>query len=518
MNRTDNRIALNIIVKNESKFLRGCLESVKDLVDEIVIADTGSTDNTVEIASEFTDKILYFIWNNDFSEARNFVINNTDANWVLYLDADERIDKIYHDQIRELVNSGEYDAFQLKIKSRIDNETGSQIHIVPYPRLFRKYPDVMFEGKIHEQITPSLVKAGAKFKITDIIIEHLGYAQGAEINEQKKNRNLEALKELVKTEPNNAYALFQLGQNYITLGNTEEGINCLWSALKTNQLTSPVRATTMTALAKYLYDHNKHQEAIDLCRASLEIAPFQLFGKLLLSEILFVNKNVEESVKLLREAYSLAVIPENSRKVDVATDVSYEPAFIKYLIGQRLQSIGLVEEASKAYKEAVELNPHFNEAYLELSGINYYFGSYDSALQCLKHINPQKINSVTALMNMAGIYDELKKYSESRSVLERVIKLDPANAKAYFFIGNSYLYESDFIKAEEYYLKSYSCNTQVKETLLNLAFVSIKRNNYMQALEYYKHLEVICPDDEGIKRKIKALEMKLFLENSNNQK
>lgn len=69
-------ISLSMIVKNEGKHLYDCLNSVNDVVDEIVIVDTGSTDNTLEIAKSFNAKIFYFDWNDDFSAARNFSLSN----------------------------------------------------------------------------------------------------------------------------------------------------------------------------------------------------------------------------------------------------------------------------------------------------------------------------------------------------------------------------------------------------------------------------------------------------------
>src|SRR5262249_54910071 len=82
-------LALNIIVKNEESNLRRALESVASCVDEIVIVDTGSTDNTVEVARSYGAKVLAFEWSDDFSAARNCAIENTESPWILTLDADE---------------------------------------------------------------------------------------------------------------------------------------------------------------------------------------------------------------------------------------------------------------------------------------------------------------------------------------------------------------------------------------------------------------------------------------------
>jgi glycosyltransferase involved in cell wall biosynthesis len=199
-----NTISLNMIVKDEEKFLDGCLSSIKDIVDEIIIADTGSTDGTKDIARKYNAKILDYTWKHNFADARNFVLKNSTCNWILYLDADERIDDKYHPEIIKIINSDESDAYLLKLKSVTKTNEQEQIQIAAYPRLFKNIDGLKFEGRIHEQITPSLVQSGARIKNSSVIIDHLGYAQDDEIIEKKKRRNLENLIKLVEEEPENA--------------------------------------------------------------------------------------------------------------------------------------------------------------------------------------------------------------------------------------------------------------------------------------------------------------------------
>src|SRR5690348_3827247 len=90
-NRNDT-ISLCMIVKNEEKYLERCLKSVEGVVDEIIIVDTGSTDQTTEIAEKFGAKILRYQWNDDFSSARNYSLKNAKCDWILILDADEELD------------------------------------------------------------------------------------------------------------------------------------------------------------------------------------------------------------------------------------------------------------------------------------------------------------------------------------------------------------------------------------------------------------------------------------------
>ena len=94
------QISLCMIVRNEESYLPECLESVADVVNEIIIVDTGSTDNTKKIAESFGATVFDFTWVDDFSKARNYSLSKASNDWILYLDADERLDK---NSINELV-------------------------------------------------------------------------------------------------------------------------------------------------------------------------------------------------------------------------------------------------------------------------------------------------------------------------------------------------------------------------------------------------------------------------------
>ncbi|ASB52115.1 TPR repeat-containing protein [Bacillus velezensis] len=95
-------ISLCVIVKNEEEVLAGCLDSVKDIADEIVIADTGSTDRTKEIAARYTDKIYDFEWIDHFAAARNFVFSKAEMDYILWLDADDILTEKDREKLIEL--------------------------------------------------------------------------------------------------------------------------------------------------------------------------------------------------------------------------------------------------------------------------------------------------------------------------------------------------------------------------------------------------------------------------------
>lgn len=214
-------LTLSMIVKNEEKMLRGCLESAEKLVDEIVIVDTGSEDRTVEIAREFGAKVYHFDWINDFAAARNEALKHSNGKWILYLDADERISQFEIDKFRKSLSELSEDSGGLicTIESPHANLTGgeSDVHRGSYPRIFKNLgvDKVRFQGRVHEQISPSLKENNLKLLQSDIIIYHLGYDQSREIMEGKIERNYKMLLQHVREEPTNGYAWYQLGQTLV---------------------------------------------------------------------------------------------------------------------------------------------------------------------------------------------------------------------------------------------------------------------------------------------------------------
>ena len=157
-------ISLCMIVKNEEKNLPRCLESVCGLVDEMIILDTGSEDNTVSIAQSFGAKVYQIPWPGDFSAARNESVEKAGGDWILYLDADEVLDPCgCPDCIRKAASDPEVTAWSIPIRC-LKWESASYSVTVNI-RLFRNLPELRFENEVHERIEPALARIGAKIAI-----------------------------------------------------------------------------------------------------------------------------------------------------------------------------------------------------------------------------------------------------------------------------------------------------------------------------------------------------------------
>ncbi len=165
-----NTISLCMIVKNEEKHIGNCLSSIHDLVDEIIIVDTGSTDKTKEICKQFTSKIYDFEWNYDFSSARNYSFSHATSDYIMWLDADDILieeDRIKLKKLKEEMD-GSVDVYSL-IYNYKHNENGKCTYSFMRERILKNNDRLYWTCIVHELLNYDNPQ---KVKNTDIVITH----------------------------------------------------------------------------------------------------------------------------------------------------------------------------------------------------------------------------------------------------------------------------------------------------------------------------------------------------------
>ncbi len=224
-----SRISLCMIVRDEAQLLPGCLESVRGAVDEIVAVDTGSSDATPEIVRAHGGLLLRHAWREDFSAARNVSLDAATGDWILWMDADERLRPEEHGRLRRLIErSAAVDAYFVPIRS--ETPTGAQV--TRAHRLFRNHKGIRFSGRIHEQVSPSFARARAREgPSADFTIDHLGYNFSADKLRSKYERNLRLLEAVKRRNPRDAYVRFCLAQAQMLLGRSAEAEKEIRAAL-----------------------------------------------------------------------------------------------------------------------------------------------------------------------------------------------------------------------------------------------------------------------------------------------
>jgi len=205
-----------LIVKNEEQFLEPCLRSLQELVDEMVVVDTGSADRTKDVALQHGARVFDFTWCNDFAAARNHALSQVRGDWVLYVDADERVRGGQAALLRERLEHPDFVAYTVQLHPHPASTA------YPELRIFRNDPRIRFRGRIHENIWPGIElyrsQHGGLIGASSLVIDHEGYQAD---QKGKHLRNLPLLWSELREDPGRVYCWCHLANIHAALGEND---------------------------------------------------------------------------------------------------------------------------------------------------------------------------------------------------------------------------------------------------------------------------------------------------------
>jgi len=206
---TKHSLSLCMIVKDEEETVGRAIKSALAVVDEVVVVDTGSTDNTRLIVEGYGARVIDFPWNDDFSAARNAGLAAAYGDWILILDADEVLESIRPVEMGRLLSDDDAIAYYARIRNEVPGRPSTVYDKV---RVFRNHPEIRYRYPIHEQITPSIAECasrrGGDFKPSRLSILHYGSAEREDTG--KKSRNQRLLGRAIQDHPGEPYFRYQL--------------------------------------------------------------------------------------------------------------------------------------------------------------------------------------------------------------------------------------------------------------------------------------------------------------------
>ncbi|GAB1157982.1 hypothetical protein YWY31_40070 [Paenibacillus illinoisensis] len=261
-------IALCMIVKNEQEYLRRCLDSVLGKVDQIIIIDTGSTDETVSIAKEYTNEVYHFEWINDFSAARNESLKYAKTDYVLVLDADEYLEQSVN--ILEDID-GDADYYFTKIHNIMSQ--GRAINHLAI-RLFANNRGLHYVHRLHEHLNTYEDMNKYKAAHAKFTIMHTGYTDEMLEGRDKSKRNLSLMLKEVKENPS-VYNLFNMGRTYNWIGDHEKAIEYLKKAYPlSKELT--ILPELIATLCRSLGEMRRYNEALYILKEAVQVFPLEV--------------------------------------------------------------------------------------------------------------------------------------------------------------------------------------------------------------------------------------------------
>ena len=395
-------LSLSMIVRDEAAQIEDCLRSVQGFVDEMVVVDTGSTDNTVALAQAMGARVERIDWPGDFAPARNQALQWVSGDWVLVLDADERLRPEAMAPLRALM--AQPDVLLINL---LRHERGAMQS--PYSnvsRLFRRHPAIRWSRAYHSMVDDSvaeLLQQENHWRIADCpepALLHDGYRPELLAQGNKPQRLREAMEAELLERPGDPYACAKLGSLEVAEGNLERG----------------------TALLR---------QGLTQCRADAHPERYELLLHLALAE---AARDPAAAIALYREALALPLAPRLSLAARLnlaalllqqgqpqeaealcqrATAAAPEISLGWYNLGLIRRRLGDIAGALEAYREARRLQPEHAETHQNLAVALLLGGDIDGARssfrQAIALLNQQGRSSEAAqLRQQAGAMVKLE--------------------------------------------------------------------------------------------------------------
>jgi tetratricopeptide (TPR) repeat protein len=342
-----------LIVRDEAEFIEDCLRSLVGNVDEIVLVDTGSRDDTIEIASRYPISLHHFAWCNDFSAARNFALDRASGEWILYIDADERLDIPDRSTYSQLLTDGRTAAWTLQLHPRIGWTAYSEM------RLFRNDPRIRFQGAIHENLWPSINAVARVDGLTigscDVKLYHVGY----EADQRPKNpRNIPLLRDALARDPDHFFCWWHLGECLRLAGDEDEAAEAWSAGIKRLRSLEPERLRLshgLLYLALLKLKASRGEPVDDLTAEALKLFPTNLALQWMSARLAVERGDIASARPVLQ------------RLAAIDGDVFFEPelAYDKAIFGHlSVELMALCEfrrgrfaDAARLYRVASQTSP-----------------------------------------------------------------------------------------------------------------------------------------------------------------
>ena len=321
-------ISLCIIVRDEADNLKRCIQSYRELVDEIIVVDTGSTDSSIHVAEQLGAKVSCLPWKGDFSYSRNASLEKATSDWIIWTDADDIITEENCEKIRKIKD--EYDlkcCFSFMIKNSLDGILGSVFNQI---RMFSRDPKIRFRYKVHEQVLPSIQEVGYKTYFTDIMVLHTGYSD-PEIVKRKQMRNIEILKGRLEENENNPVTVYSYAGNLFDLDRIEEAIPYYEKAMQISGEQNSkmyIYEGASVALADIYYRIKDYDNSRKWAEKAYKINPDHPQTNLILGKLEEIEGNVDDAIKYFEfvlsceEKPTFTPVDVNMLKINACTHIS----------------------------------------------------------------------------------------------------------------------------------------------------------------------------------------------------
>jgi GT2 family glycosyltransferase/glycosyltransferase involved in cell wall biosynthesis/predicted Zn-dependent protease len=352
-------LSLCMIVKNEEANIERSILSVKPVVNEMIVVDTGSTDRTKDIALALGAKIYDFTWIDNFSEARNFSLSKATSKWVLILDADEVISPLDHETLKRFLadSHAKPTAYTFITRNYVieantagwiandgkyfNEEAGTGWYPGEKVRLFPKDSRIQFEFPVHERIEPSLFRYGITMGKSDIPIHHYGKLNGKKADFKAEQYYLLGKRKLAESPDQDAMAIYELAIQGSELGRHEETLELLNKVIKLR----PDFTKAYQSIGNAYFNLSRYEDALPSYKKAMELNPDSRDIVLMYATCLVYTGSAEASIPILE------VLLKNDPRYHQAMLILAESYFCAGIKDKGLESINKLKESNIDYED-----------------------------------------------------------------------------------------------------------------------------------------------------------------------
>lgn len=484
-----SRLSLCMIVRDNERTLDDALNSAKPWVDEMVVVDTGSTDATVQIAESAGAKVFEFPWCDDFAAARNESLRHARGDWLFWMDSDDTLSEDNGHKLRAVVDSATPESpmgYVLQVYCG-DGQTQG-FTVVDHVKLFRNLPGIHFEGRIHEQVLPSIRGLGGEVGWTDIYVNHSGADYSPEGLTRKLERDLRILEKDLEDRPDHPFVWFNLG---MTQGNAGEHRAAVESFSRCIALSDTGESHLRKAYALFVgsLEHlGEHDEAQRRCWEGLG----RFTGD---PELLFLSGNLaQKSGRLLDAAAAYQDILDKNRSRHFS---SVDPGITSYKTRQNLattlEALNRWRDAEQQWRAIVAEQPSYLEGwrgFAENLGQQKRLADLAPMLKAIE--NSARLGSLYLVLS-AKVAAAQGNESEACALLDQAIADYPKDHSARHERCR-YLFESRSSAAEAALLELATLDPDNASIVHNLGLVCLREGRHEEAIVHLEQSLELRPD------------------------
>jgi len=462
------RVSLCLIVKNEEAHLRGSIGTAADLVDEIVVVDTGSTDRTKEIAASYGARIFDFPWVNHFAAARNEGLRHATGDWIFWLDGDDTIDEENRARLRQQFAGLGTDniAYMMKCLCVANAATNTEARVLEHVRLFRNDPAIRWQYRVHEQILPAILAQKGRIEWTDVIIKHMGYQDPAQCGD-KRLRNLRLLQQEEKELPEDPIVLFNIAWTYLGLERPADALPYLERSLGRVQPDANFINKLYALISKVHAWLGRRDMALEVSRQGLARFPQD-------AELLFQHATLssEQGDLASAEQCLLKLLQMKVGGEFGSFDPEVHGCKSRHMLGAIYHNQGRLPQAEEQWRAVVADRPDHTGAWLGLGDVWLAQGRRAELEQVIRQFeaDPRREADVAVLRGLICLSS--RDFTGARTVLESACARHPRVLWPRILLGEVLMREGRDMAAAERVLREVLAldpsHTQTRRSLENL--------------------------------------------------